>query len=542
AGLQLLRAPRQLRLPLLALGRRARVPLARRRQPLLGLPRALPQVGDGGRGLVELPLPGAVRLDHGGERRGGGRALQRLAGRPHVRLLGAERGELLLSLAALALQPRQLRERLQLVLRPAQLRADRLELALEVAHPRPQLGLALPRDVLVLVVAAGPCRVQLGPDLLLLGHRQLAHALDGVGAQQRLDDLAALGVVAAEELVERALGQQHRPDEAVVVEAHRARQRPLVLADAVGLGQREPAPALGQPLELRRRGDARPAAAQRAGGPVLAAAGLELDDDRELALAGREDVLVEVLPQPRRLPVEGPRQGVEHGALAAAGRSGDREEVAGEAREVDLVLAAEAAEVLDAEPARPHAASSSDSTLAKSSSNLRITSSSSSPPWASRQKASKFSRRPRAAASRATPSTGALGTSTWTIRALGSSRLTRSRTVGSCRSSLTTSFRWPLNRRSSSWRASSSARVTCSWRSSRPQRRGTAATVRAGTPGRSSTTWARFSSPASPKSSCTRLPQYRARSSGYPHTACGVCTWPIATYETDSGTWSGSMT
>src|SRR5690606_9602134 len=180
---------------------------------------------------------------------------------------------------------------------------------------------------------------------------------------------------------------------------------------------------------------------QRAGGPVLAAAGRELEHDGELRLARREDVLVQLLPQARGLAVEGPGEGVQERALAAAGGAGDGEEVAVQDGEVHLVLAAEAAEVPQPQPLRPHDASSSASTLAWSSSNLLITASSRRPPWPSRQNASKLSRRLRAAASLTTPSKGVRGTSTWMMRAFGRSRLTRSRTGGACLSSYGTSFR-----------------------------------------------------------------------------------------------------
>src|SRR5690606_39133258 len=215
---------------------------------------------------------------------------------------------------------------------------------------------------------------------------------------------------------------------------------PLVVRDPVGLRHVEPAAVLGASLELRGGRDPRPAPAQRTRGAVLVAPRRELDDDRQLRLARREDVLVEVLAQAGRLAVERPGQRVEDGALAAAGGAGDGEEVAVQDGEVHLVLAAEAAEVPQPQPLRPHDASSSASTLAWSSSNLRITASSRRPPWPSRQNASKLSRRLRAAASLTTPSTGVRGTSTWMMRAFGRSRLTRSRTVGSCLSSFSTSF------------------------------------------------------------------------------------------------------
>src|SRR5690606_19228651 len=181
------------------------------------------------------------------------------------------------------------------------------------------------------------------------------------------------------------LGRRHGPAVAVVVEPDDLAQLGLVGADPVGLGERLPGAVRGAPLELGLARGARGAPLEAARGAVLLPARRELEDHGEVVLAGGEDVLVRPGAEAGGGAVQRPGHGVEQGALAAARGPGDREEVAPQAAEVDVVLAAEAAEVAQPQAFGPHRASSSASTRACSSANLLMTPSSRCPSCVSRQ-------------------------------------------------------------------------------------------------------------------------------------------------------------
>ena len=156
---------------------------------------------------------------------------------------------------------------------------------------------------------AGGAVTGVAPDLLV-----------EIEAEQAREDLAALGLVASEEGVERTLREQDRLRERLEVEPDQTGHAVRHLAGAVG--KRLPATVGGLPLE---------ACADAAG--RLTADAVALAADGEVEAHGHRlrtvgDELAGGAPDARHLPVERPRHRVQQRRLACAGGAGDREEAA----------------------------------------------------------------------------------------------------------------------------------------------------------------------------------------------------------------------
>ncbi len=236
-----------------------------------------------------------------------------------------------------------------------------------VPHPRPpggglQRGEPRSRGVRVVRLDVPEAVVDPVAQARRLPPRRLAGRLVAAEVEEPHQDPAALAGVPGEELVEGALGQEHRlrerlevePDDLLEPAADRPDPAPVDLRDGRSV------------LDALQRRLVR-APPHAAGDAVLPAVDPEVEADAHVGGPVRDQVAQLVGVHARDAAVEREGDRIEDAALAGAGGPRDDEEV--EVRQVHLLHPLERGEALDRQRERPHAAVASSSRRSNRSSS-----------------------------------------------------------------------------------------------------------------------------------------------------------------------------